>query len=579
MAAAMAMGLGGGWPLNVFCTPDLEPFYAVTYLPEKAMLQLLQRIDHLWRTERPMLIAQGRQVVDALSKANLPGGAGEFSMTEAELARVVGKELGIVDPEWGGILGRAKFPTPARWHFLLHLWRRNGDDRARGMVEKTLENMASGALFDQIGGGFHRYCIDRDWRTPHFEKMLYDNALLAALYTEAAVALDRPDFGEVAARTLDFMIDQMQLQQGGFASSIDAESEQGEGVFYAWTPQQVLDLAGSEDGEVLLRHLGLEAGGAFGGGAIPTRRNGGGNEASEVFRKWRPALLAERQKRPRPPLDEKVITAWNGMAIVALVAGYRAFRDDRYLDAALKANLYLANTHSLDGGAVARASNDGLPSGTGALEDYAWWAEAQIELFQATGDVRHSRGALELAASAVERFSEGDGGFRTYEAEGLSGAGNLAVSDMPTPSAVSVMAHLALDLYELTADSRWLERARKLLGRYQPLMERGGLDLAWMYDAALFHLAGKSLAVVAGTPEQRRHFIGQLAARLYPQLILAQVPAGGAHRDIAGLLPALSEKRAKGKSAQAFLCTGVTCTAATSDPAELEAKITRGWRH
>jgi len=330
MDALQAMTGSGGWPMSLFLTPGLEPFYGGTYIPRDGFLQLIERIDLVFREKRDELQGSAAEVSAAVNRRP-PGGQGEPPDAEA-LTAAARKALAGVDPAWGGFGGRQKFPTPPRWRFLLHHYRKTGDEDAARALRLTLDRMADGGIRDQIGGGFHRYAVEPTWLVPHFEIMLYDNAQLASLYLEASAALDEPRYRETALDVLDFLAREMRDPAGGFHASFDADSEGGEGRFYVWTPGEIEQIAGAADGPALAAVLGVTEEGNFEGRSIPTRRadiedvarrfGRDPGELGGLFAEHREALRERRGRRSPPALDPKIVTAWNGLAIGAFAAAH-----------------------------------------------------------------------------------------------------------------------------------------------------------------------------------------------------------------------------------------------------------------
>ena len=417
MTATQAMTGQGGWPMTVFMTPDQEPFFCGTYFPRDTFRSLVLNVARAWRSQRAGVADQARQVVDALSQnaqataRALRGGEGEWTERFPEIAdaAVTGLERNY-DAADGGFGGAPKFPPSMVLEFLLRHHRRTGAPAALYMAEGTCEAMARGGLYDQLGGGFARYSTDAAWVVPHFEKMLYDNALLARVYLNLWRATGSDLARRVAEETCAWMLRELRTEEGGLAASLDADSEGEEGKFYVWRPAELDAILGSGDGEFAARVFGVTERGTFEHGASVLQRRIEPEEPDRLAR-VRAALLAARDGRVRPGRDDKVVAAWNGLAISALAeCGLLLGRPD-FVAAARDAAALLATVH-LAGGRLIRTSRDGAAGDTaGVLEDYACVAEGLLVLSGVTGEARWTALAGDLLETALTAFGDGHGGF------------------------------------------------------------------------------------------------------------------------------------------------------------------------
>jgi hypothetical protein len=426
MAATVAMNQGqGGWPMTVFLTADQQPFFAGTYYPPEdrygrpGFPALLRRIADLWATDRARLLEQGARLVEYLEMVIRPQPGPSIGEPEFRLA--LDHYRRAFDPTWGGFGRAPKFPPSASLLLLLRLGRRFGDPESDAMVRRTLDAMASGGLYDQIGGGFCRYSTDERWLVPHFEKMLYDNALLARTYLEGWQATGNPDWRRVASEILDYVLREMTDPAGGFWSATDADSEGEEGKFFVWTPEEVRAELSPEDAELACAWWDITPEGNWEGKSIPNLP-----EPLETFalaRGFEPGPLRARLARAReqlyrarlrrvpPGLDDKVLVGWNGLMISAFAEGYRAFRDRRYLEAATRSAEFILGNLAGPDGRLRRSWRQGATRGDGVLEDYAWLGNGLLDLYEAGGPWRWFAEAERLAHTIRAEFPAPGGGF------------------------------------------------------------------------------------------------------------------------------------------------------------------------
>jgi uncharacterized protein YyaL (SSP411 family) len=588
MDAVQAMTHQGGWPMSVFLTPDLRPFVGGTYFPPDRFMALAKEVDSTYRTRRDDLEAYAARLAEHLAQA--PPMATDLEISHDLLVAAADAALSNFDAKWGGFQARMKFPTPPRWRFLLHYYRKTGDERIGRIVRETLDHMGAGGIHDHVGGGFHRYTTEPTWLIPHFEKMLYDNAQLASLYIEASVVLESERYAEIARGTLDFMLNDMSGDEGAFYGSYDADSGGHEGTFYIWSPEEIHEVAGAEDGPPLAMLLGVRPGGNFEGKSVLTRRAAAAavaqvfgrreDEIQVLFERWRPALRERRASRTWPGLDRKIVASWNGLAIAALAQGYQAFRDERYRRAAERAADHLWSRHRMSEGGLYRASSDGLAREHGILDDYAFVADGLLALFEATGERSHLTRALTLLDEARSRFGNPGGAFYMV-AEGVDAplGRKIEFLDGVSPSGNAVMLDALLRVSALTGDAAARAEVERIASGYADLLRRAPLELAGWLDVALKLLGPYYEVVVAGEPDSPDALgLADAFRRLHPShAVLTIVPAGGAEGDLAELLPPATGKRSIGGRATAYVCKFGTCKTPTSDPVVLRSQILEGW--
>jgi uncharacterized protein len=473
----------GGWPLNVFLTPEQLPFYGGTYFPPStrqgmpSWREVLQAISELWRESPEQVRSNGERLREHLERSGTLAPSPE-QPREQELERALENLRAVYDGANGGFGGAPKFPQASVLEFLLLC-----DERE--MSHSTLDAMAAGGIHDQLGGGFHRYSVDATWTVPHFEKMLYDNALLARAYLHGWRTLGADDLREACVDTLEWTLREMRGPEGGFFSALDADSEGVEGRFYVWTRAQLLELL-DEDAQAAIAWLGVGAKGNFSdphhpepGLNVLTAR--GPRPAPEQERRIRERLLAAREQRPRPACDTKRLTAWNALMVSALADAGAELGEPRYTEAAIAcAEFVLTDMHDARG-RLLRSYNDGSARVGAFLEDHALLLEALIALFESTCDERYYERARTLADTLIERFAdEQRGGFFMSPRDGEALiARRKDLEDSPLPSGSSSAALGLLRLYQLSGEELYERHALAAL--------RLTHELAIRYPSAFGH--------------------------------------------------------------------------------------------
>ncbi len=591
MEAVQLMTGGGGWPMSVFLTPDLQPFFGGTYIPRDRFLELLGRIDELWTTRRADIERQAGDVTQRILAEPDPAASADVVVDRDLLARVVAGAGERFDRRHGGFAGPMKFPTPVRWRFLLDWSRRTRDDALRAMVEQTLDAMAGGGLRDHVGGGFHRYTVDADWTVPHFEKMLYDNAQLACLFLEAGAAFDRPDLTAVGVDVLEFLDRDMCDPGGACYASFDADSGGEEGTYYVWTPAQIIAAVGEADGPLLADLLGVGADGNFEHGAsVVTRRvdidavaRRHGRDpaaAASLFDRHRDTLRRVRDARTPPGLDRKIVTAWNGLALSAFARGWMATGREDFRARAEKIADYLDRIHRSKDDGVHRASNDGRPSGPGVLDDHALLARGLLDLYQISGSVDHLARATGLLARIRERFARDRGAWYISAVDVSAPLGRrLDLFDNVIPAGASATVDVLVTCGALTGRTDLLDEARKQLAAQAGLLDRAGLEMAGWLDAALRLQGPLHDVVVAGDPDAATtvELYQAAASRLSPGVVVTPLPRDGAPLQLLDLAPALGGKTATDGTAVAYVCLQGICKAPTHDPVSVRGLVEDIW--
>jgi len=593
MSVCQALTGQGGWPLTVFMTSEGKPFFAGTYFPKSGRMgmpgfaELLARVSRIWSSERERILQDSEKIHKAIQKEASLGAAGP-SLDEGILRKAHGQFLKTFDPAWGGFGRAPKFPTPHQLTFLLRWHQRSQDPQAASMVEKTLEAMRNGGIFDQIGFGFHRYSVDEKWLVPHFEKMLYDQAMLAMAYTEGYKALGKAQYAKVAREIFTYVLRDMTSPEGGFYSAEDADSEGQEGLFYVWTPQPIQKHLGDTLGGLFCRFYGISPEGNFEEGrSIPhisetlqsfadrERMNLGQLEGA--LEEARKKLFQVREKRIHPLKDDKIITSWNGLMIAALAKGYQAIGDDTYAQAARKAADFILQQMRTAHGRLQRRFRHGNVAYPGFLDDYAYLIWGLIELYEAIFEVHYLEEALHLNQIMIELFWEEEkGGFY------FSGKDNEPLIARPrdlhdgaVPSGNSVAALNLLRLSRMTGKVDLERKADELLRGFSGPVAEYPMAYTQFLIAVNFMLGPSQEIVIAGDPglEESREMIAFVQQSFLPNKVLLLKPEGEGGRRLSTLSPFVEAMQPLNKRPTAYLCENYACKAPLTDLAALKAAL------
>jgi len=569
MTATQAMTGQGGWPMTVFMTPQKEPFFCGTYFPRDYFRQLVLNVSRAWRDQREGVEGQAKQVAAALAQNAVATASALREGSGAEFSEIADAAVAALedayDGERGGFGGAPKFPPSMVLEFLLRYHQRTGAPPALAMAEGTCEAMARGGMYDQLAGGFARYSVDADWVVPHFEKMLYDNALLARVYLNLWRVTGSELARRVAEQTCSWMRGELLTQEGGFAASLDADSEGEEGRFYVWRPAELTAVLGPEDGEFAARVFGVTRTGTFEDGASVLQLRADPPDAERLARVRR-ALRTARDDRVRPGRDDKVVAAWNGLAISALAeCGVLLGRPD-LAAAARDAATLLAEVH-LAGGRLIRTSRHGSAGDTpGILEDYACVAEGFAVLSGLTGEGRWAALAGQLLDVALTEFGDGAGGFYDPAADGEPLIFRPAdPADNATPSGAFAVSGALLRYSALTGSARHREAALDGLGVLPAIATRypraAGAGLA----VAEAVMAGPvEIAVVGPAADERTGELHRTALHAAPP---GAVIAYGDGTD--AQLPLLEGRGLVDGAPAAYVCRQFTCRAPVTTPQQL----------
>ncbi len=578
MSATQALTGSGGWPMTVFMTPDGEPFYAGTYFPPQprhgmpSFGQLITSIHRSWTEQRGEVDGAARRITAALRETRLDLGTPDALDPDAvrvSLDRAVDSLAGQYDSARGGFGAAPKFPPSMVLEALLRSSARTGDTRALAMVEDTCSAMARGGMYDQLDGGFARYSVDAEWVVPHFEKMLYDNAQLLRVYAHWWRATGSPLAERVAHETAGFLLSRLRTSEGAFASALDADTDGVEGLTYVWTPSQLTEVLGEADGRWAARLLEVTATGTFEHGSSVLQLLADPDDGA----RWsdvRARLLLARDLRLQPARDDKVVTAWNGLAIAALAEAGALLDEQSYVDAALLAADHVLSVHRDGDGRLLRVSRDGHAGvHAGVLEDHGCLADGLLALHQVTGERRWLDAAGSILDAALDRFRDGAGGFF----DTASDAEALVVrpqdpTDNASPSGWTSTTQALLTYAALTGSDRHRSAAEESLGLLVRLVASHPRFGGWAHAAAEAWLDGPREVAVVGDPADRAtQALRRVAlASTAPGSVVAVGAAGSDH-------PLLADRPLVAGAPAAYVCRHFTCDAPVTDPAALAAAL------
>lgn len=587
MAAVQMMTGGGGWPMSVFLTPDGKPFYGGTYFPPRDSFgragfeRVLLAIADAWRNRRTELLESAGTIGEMLAKQAALQGRGVLSVdilkdAKSQLERAF-------DDTHGGFGAAPKFPQPSTLSMLLTYWHRIGDEKALEMVETTLAAMAKGGINDHLGGGFHRYATDSEWLVPHFEKMLYDQALLSKVYVQAYQATGKAEYAAVAKDIFDYVLDQMTDPAGGFYSAEDADSQGKEGTFYVWEPKQTQKILGSDIANVFNEYYGVTEGGNFEDGKTVLSVTKSVEELAGQFKRdpkdidrilsdARAKLLEYRSKRPRPHLDDKIICGWNGLMISSLAYGGAVLGEHKYVDAAERAAQFALSELRSDG-RLMRYYRKTRSVGLAFLDDYAFMTMGLLDLYEATFDARWLLEATELADGMIELFADQDGGGFYLTGED---AERLIVRTRPdydgaVPSGNSVAALALLRLGRMTMEQRFTQPAEQLLEAFSGRMAQSPTSLTACLVALDFQIGPTQEIVLAGDLERKdmQEMLSLIRSKFLPNAVVLFHGKGQAGEAIEKVVPFVRGHGRVNNAATAYVCENYVCRRPVNGPGPL----------
>ena len=590
MTAVQLLTGSGGWPMSVFLTPELQPFYGGTYFPPEnrygrvGFITLLERVAELWDRKRSDLMQSAGEITRAIAGHAAAQPAAQGPLRRELIEQAANRLEQAFDADGGGFGEAPKFPPVAALQLLMRRHAHTSSDSALTMVRHTLNRMAQGGVYDQVGGGFHRYSVDAQWLVPHFEKMLYDNAQLAEVYT-AAWQLTREDtYRTVAIETLDYVLRDMTHERGAFFSSEDADSEGKEGLFYVWTPDELRTVLGEPDADLAMAFWGVTDAGNFEGAnilhvPIPLKTFAKEHDLApdmldERIRRWKARLLEARASRTRPGRDDKVITAWNGLMISAFAKGGRAFGRTLYVEAARRAARFILSEMVRDD-VLYRTWRDGTARRPAYLDDYAFFIQGMLDLYESEGAAEWLDEAGRWADRMLAEFKDEKGGGLFYTSARLHRdvlVRSKSAHDGSEPSANAVAAHALLRLSALTGREDPGEEGERLLNAHAGHMERmpsGMLNMLAAYD---YFSGPRREIVLAGDPgDPQWNALRRVVAESYlPNAVLAYSFPG---EDRSNQVLLQGKEPVDGRAA-VYVCRNQTCQAPVCEPDALKRELT-----
>lgn len=581
------MSGAAGWPLNVILTPELQPFFAATYLPPTSkhglmgLVDLINRIKEVWHgEERESVLVQAAQVVQVF--AGSVHSQGEVIPEKDQLQDVAELLFKLADPVHGGMRGTPKFPIGYQYNFLLGFGGPRHDSRAVFFVERTLDMMQRGGIYDHLGGGFHRYSVDEAWLIPHFEKMLYDNALIANAYLDAWKVTRNPRYRDVCESVLDYILKEMRHPEGGFYSAQDADVDGQEGVFYTWTPEEVRQVLDKPSAELVCDFYGITEEGNFEARNVlhtpllveeySVKRGLDPMDTIARLADQRELLLAARNKRKHPLKDDKILSSWNGLMIYSMVEAGRAFHDKRYIDAAVNAAKFIkSHLWNEEHGQLLRRWRDGEALFHAGLDEYAFLIRALISLFEADLGTDWLLWAMRMTEIVNKEFKADKGAF--YQTDGMDQ--NIILrkcqfSDGAEPSGNAIHCENLLRLYQLTLDQGYLEQAidvlkavKKYIDSYAPGYCYHMINLNRYYDTH-----APTIVVALNDSEQYRD---QLRDLLYSEFLPHKAIVWRRKNDVPlyELLPFSKEQVPIGDKTTLYICHKGVCQHPITDIREM----------
>jgi hypothetical protein len=593
MSVCQSLTGRGGWPLSIFMTPEGKPFFAGSYFPKSSrmgmpgFMDVLKQVAAMWQNNRASILKASENITTAIQPRSISDRLATLASIET-LKKGYTQLARAFDPSQGGFGAAPKFPTPHHFTFLLRWYKRNHDSMSIEMVEKTLDAMRRGGIFDQIGFGFHRYSVDQKWLVPHFEKMLYDQALLAMAYTEAYQATGKVKFGRVAREIFTYVLRDMTDHQGGFYSAQDADSEGKEGLFYVWTPREVKEHIGEELGDLFCRFYNItEAGNFEEGRSIPNMcmslETFGAKEGMElkkleaVLKDAGERLFNARKKRVHPSKDDKILTSWNGLMIAAFAKGYQVFGDQAYADAATDAAEFILRNLKRADGRLLRRYRQGEAAHPGYLDDYAFLTWGLIELYEATFKNSYLEEAIALNKAMINIFwdKQGAGLYFTGKGNEPLVARSKEFYDGALPSGNSIAALNLLRLGRLTGNTDLEKKADQLTRAFAAEVTEHPMAYTQLL-AALDFMVGPSLEIViAGDPalETTRAMIRAVRRRFLPNKAMLLRQDGAEGKRLAGLSPFVEPMHSVDHQPAVYLCEQYSCKKPITKVSDLESAL------
>ena len=590
MKVSQLLTQSGGWPLTIMMTPDKKPFFAATYIPKETrygrvgLLEMLPKVKSLWQTKRADVLSVASEITQLLRGPTISNAK---DVSEETLHRAYRSFSMSFDRIFGGFGQAPKFPSPHNFFFLLRYWKRTGEVQALRMVEHTLQNMRYGGICDQIGFGFHRYSTDTRWIVPHFEKMLYDQALMALAFIELYQATGKNKY-EISAREIfTYVLRDMTDDHGGFYCAEDADSEGVEGKFYLWTEEEIHSVLTQSEADLFLSYYrhdsdismqGMQEipGGHFIPHLNPSSIGDAEDSMTKLFGKMegiRKKLFAVREKRVRPHKDDKILTDWNGLMIAALARGAQVFDEPAYSDAALRAMKFIIQSLQTKEGRLLHRFRDGQGSIPANVDDYSFMVWALLELYEATFDTKHLFKALEYQSHLFTYFGDDKNGgffFTAADAEELL-TRPKEIHDGAIPSGNSMAFINTLRLSRITGDAKMDERAHEIYRAFGAPADAMPTAFTQFLCGLDFAIGPASEVIIAGyvNKEDTRLMLRVLRKSFLPNKIVVFRPESSTPPDIETIAPFVQSHSIRNGQATAYVCSNFTCSLPTNDPEKM----------
>lgn len=591
MNVSVLMTGSGGWPLTIIMTPDKRPFFVATYIPkdgrfgQAGLLDLIPRVKEAWATQHERILQSATQITSALQQktSNSSGADPDTSTLQAAYQQLKSR----FDERYGGFGQSQKFPTPHNFLFLLRYWKRTGDAKALEMVERTLQAMRRGGMYDHVGFGFHRYSTEPTWLVPHFEKMLYDQALLAMAYTEAFQATGKEEYEETAREIFTYVLRDMTSASGGFYSAEDADSEGEEGKFYLWSEKEIRQALGKEDADLFVKVFGVQSGGNF------TEQSTGNKPGTNILYLSKPLretaadlklpeqqlrnrlelsrqkLFAVREKRIHPGKDDKILVDWNGLMIAALAKGAQAFNEPKYLEAAMRAADFIQRNVRTSDGRLLHRYRDGQANIKAHAEDYAFLIWGLLELHEATFQINYLRAALDLNNELLKHFWDANRGgfyFSADDGEALL-VRSKEIYDGAIPSGNSVAMLNLLRLGRITANTDFEQKAAAIGRAFSGEIKSSPSASTQLMVALDFGIGPSYEVVIAGgsQAEDTRAMLNALRIRFIPNKVVLLKPTDQKEPEITRLAAFTKYQSSRDGKATAYVCLNYNCKLPTTE--------------
>ena len=603
MTACQVMSGRGGWPLSVVMTPDKIPFFVGTYFPKRSrfgqpgFIDIIKRIKRLWSNDRGTFLDTSDQAMFAIQNA-MDESPGQM-LGKRILKKAYERLEGRFDDQYGGFGTSPKFPTPHTLMFLLRYWKRTHQDEALTMVEKTLQEMRKGGMYDHVGYGFHRYSTDREWLVPHFEKMLYDQALLAIAYLEAYQATDKQKYAETAREIFQYILRDMKSPEGGFYSAEDADSEGVEGKFYVWKKEEISDILPKEDAQLWEQIFNIKDEGNYleeaskqkTGKNIPHRTKSyeelakdhglTKTDLKDKLEKSRKILFEHREKRIHPSKDDKILTDWNGLMIAALARGGRVLNDEKYVSAAMEALEFILSSMKDEQGLLLHRYRENGAEIRAFIDDYAFLIWGIVELYEATFDVNLLELVLELNNQLIEHFWDDNIGgfyFTSDDSEELI-VRQKEIYDGAIPSGNSVAMLNLLRLSYMLEKPEFEEKAGMINRVFSEKVRNNPISFTQLLNGVDFGIGPSYVLVISGerTAEDTKTLLNSINSRFTPNLITIVRDTGTKEPKIDNIVESYKEYNKINQKATAYVCVGKSCKQPTNDVETMLEYIEPSW--